>query len=178
MQNNQNNQNIGNKELMVFLNEKFNAIDKRFDANDQRFNAIDKRFDAIDKRFDSNDQRFDANDQKFDSFDKKLNAFQDQFDKKLNAFQAQNVSDYKGLADLMVSQFEKVYGMLEQKPDKAEVEAMIKTEVDRVMGRIVRQNDKIDDGRAEQIGMNRRLDNHEKWLSKAAIKVGIKFQPE
>jgi hypothetical protein len=95
------------------------------------------------------------------------------------------VSDYQDLADLMIGQFEKVYEKfdeidrkLDQKPDKAEVETMIKTEIDRVINRVVRQNDKIDDGRAEQIGIKRQLDKHEKWFSKVATKVGIKLQPE
>jgi hypothetical protein len=177
-QNMQNNQNGGNKELMAFLAERFDMIDKRFDANDQRFDAIDKRFDANNQRFDAIDKRFDINDQRFDSVDKNLVVLQNQFDKKLNAFQDRNILDYKELADLMAGQFEKVYEILNQKPDKSEVEAMIKTEVGRVMDRVVRQNDKIDDGRAEQIGMKRQLGKHEKWFSKVATKVGIKLQPE
>jgi len=56
------------------------------------------------------------------------------------------------------NQFAEVNRKLDQKPDRVEVAAMIKTDTDRVMDRIGQINDKIDDYRAEQIGLKRQVD--------------------
>ena len=40
------------QDLVAFLGERFETIDRRFEAIDRRFEAIDHRFEAIDRRFD------------------------------------------------------------------------------------------------------------------------------
>ena len=40
------------QQLIAFLGERFETIDRRFDAVDQRFDANDRRFETIDQRFD------------------------------------------------------------------------------------------------------------------------------
>ena len=40
------------QDLVAFLGERFEAIDRRFEAMDRRFEAMDRRFDAMDHRFD------------------------------------------------------------------------------------------------------------------------------
>jgi len=95
------------------------------------------------------------------------------------------VSDYQDLADLMIGQFEKVYEKfdeidkkLDRKADKSDLLSKAdKSDIDRVLTRISQSGDKIDDNRAEQIGMKRQLDKHEKWFLQVAAKVGIKLQP-
>ena len=47
------------QDLVAFLGERFETIDRRFDGIDRRFEAIDRRFDAMDHRFDAMDRRFD-----------------------------------------------------------------------------------------------------------------------
>jgi hypothetical protein len=171
----ENNQSGGNKELMVFLTEKFAAIDQKFAAIDQRFDGIDQRFAAIDQKFIAFDQKLDnfrvEFDQKLDTFrvqfDQKLDTFRVQFDQKLDAFQRQNVSDYQELANLMAGQFEKVF---ETKVDKSDI--------DRVLARVALLGDKIDDYRAEQNGLSRQVERHEKWHHQTAAKIGLKLQPE
>ena len=39
------------QDLVAFLGERFETIDRRFDAMDRRFEAMDRRFDAMDRRF-------------------------------------------------------------------------------------------------------------------------------
>jgi chromosome segregation ATPase len=39
-------------QLIAFLGERFETIDRRFEAIDRRFDTIDRRFDTIDRRFD------------------------------------------------------------------------------------------------------------------------------
>jgi len=39
-------------QLIAFLGERFETIDRRFETIDRRFEAIDRRFDTIDRRFD------------------------------------------------------------------------------------------------------------------------------
>jgi uncharacterized membrane-anchored protein YhcB (DUF1043 family) len=40
------------QQLIAFLGERFEIIDRRFDAVDRRFDAVDRRFETIDRRFD------------------------------------------------------------------------------------------------------------------------------
>jgi uncharacterized membrane-anchored protein YjiN (DUF445 family) len=54
-------------------------------------------------------------------------------DKNIQKNQNTNVSDYQDLADLMVGQFEKVFDLLEKKPDRDEVKKMIKSEVSEIV---------------------------------------------
>jgi uncharacterized protein YicC (UPF0701 family) len=125
--------NSGNKELMVFLAEKFDGVDKQ-----------------------------------------------------LNTLQNQNVSDYQGLADLMADQFEKVFEKLDQKADKSDTDKIYqilatkadKSDTDAVLTRVARLGNKIDDYRAEEIGLKRQVEKHEKWHLATAAKIGIKLRPE
>ena len=39
------------QDLVAFLGERFETIDRRFEAIDRRFDAMDRRFDAMDRRF-------------------------------------------------------------------------------------------------------------------------------
>jgi hypothetical protein len=119
------------------------------------------------KRFDGIDQKFSVIDKRFEGIEKQSAVFQNQY-----------VADYKELVGLMVSQFEEVYEKLDQKANKAEVEMIVKTEVDKVMGRIVQLNDKINDYRTEEIGLKRQVEKHEKWHFQTAAKVGIKLLAE
>ena len=91
---------------------------------------------------------------------------------------ANNV-EYKELVDFLVVKFDEVNGKfdevnrkLDQKADKSEVEA-VKSEVKMVLDRVVRISDKLDDYRAEQIGLKRQVNKHEKWHFQTAEKVGI-----
>ena len=47
------------EQLVQFLGERFETIDRRFETIDRRFETVDRRFDAIDRRFDAVDRRFD-----------------------------------------------------------------------------------------------------------------------
>ena len=62
-------------ELVRFLGQRFDTIDRRFEAVDRRFEAIDQRFEAIDQRFEVIDRRFDAMDRRFDALEGKFDAF-------------------------------------------------------------------------------------------------------
>ena len=162
----QNNQNISNKELLDFLIKKFDGIDQKFVAIDQKFDAIDQKFDAIDQKFDAIDQKFLGIDKRFDAIDQKFLGIDKQFD----VFKNEYVADYKGLADLMMNQFEKFYEKLDQKADKSDIDA--------VLTRITQLSDKVDDYRADQIGLKRQVDKHEKWHRQTATKIGLKLIPE
>src|SRR6266478_5285169 len=47
------------EQLVLFLGERFETIDRRFETIDRRFDIIDRRFDTIDRHFDTIDRRFD-----------------------------------------------------------------------------------------------------------------------
>ena len=68
------------QDLVAFLGERFETIDRRFDAMDQRFEAIDRRFDAMDQRFEAIDHRFDAMDQRFEAIDHRFDAIDRRFE--------------------------------------------------------------------------------------------------
>ena len=40
------------QQLIAFLGERFETIDRRFDTIDRRFDAFDRRFEAFDRRID------------------------------------------------------------------------------------------------------------------------------
>src|SRR6266851_1984657 len=40
------------EQLVLFLGERFETIDRRFETIDRRFDIIDRHFDTIDRRFD------------------------------------------------------------------------------------------------------------------------------
>jgi len=47
------------KNLIYYMDKRFEQIDKRFEQIDKRFEQIDRRFDQIDRRFDQVDKRLD-----------------------------------------------------------------------------------------------------------------------
>jgi DNA repair exonuclease SbcCD ATPase subunit len=54
------------EQLVLFLGERFETIDRRFDTIDQRFDSIDRRFEIVGQRFESMDRRFETIDRRFD----------------------------------------------------------------------------------------------------------------
>jgi len=85
-------------------------------------------------------------------------------------------SEYKELVDFLAIKFDEVNEKLDRKADKSEVKEMIeevKVDVRAVSDRLVRLSDKVDDYHAEQIGMRRDMDRHEKWHFSVADKVGV-----
>jgi len=88
-------------------------------------------------------------------------------------------SEYKELVDFLVvkfenidKQFDEVNKKLDQKADKSEL-IVINSKIESVLDRVVRLLDKVDDYHAEQIGLKRQVDKHEKWHFKVADKVGV-----
>jgi len=47
------------EQLVLFLGERFETIDRRFETIDQRFEIVGQRFETMDRRFDTIDRRFD-----------------------------------------------------------------------------------------------------------------------
>jgi len=47
------------EQLVLFLGERFDIIDRRFDTIDQRFEIVGQRFETMDRHFDTIDRRFD-----------------------------------------------------------------------------------------------------------------------
>ena len=47
------------EQLVLFLGERFETIDRRFDTIDQRFEIVGQRFETMDRHFDTIDRRFD-----------------------------------------------------------------------------------------------------------------------
>src|SRR5712692_9678590 len=54
------------EQLVLFLGERFETIDRRFDTIDRRFDTIDQRFDIVGQRFETMDRHFDTIDRRFD----------------------------------------------------------------------------------------------------------------
>ncbi|SRR6266545_6641793 len=54
------------EQLVLFLGERFETIDRRFDTIDQRFDSLDRRFEIVGQRFETMDRRFDTIDRRFD----------------------------------------------------------------------------------------------------------------
>jgi len=66
---------------------------------------------------------------------------------------------------------------LDQKPDRADLELKAdKVDIDRVVDRIGRLADKIDDDRSQQSVIKRQVEKHERWHYQTAEKVGIKLE--
>src|SRR6266851_4211845 len=47
------------EQLVLFLGERFETIDRRFDTIDQRVEIVGQRFETMDRHFDTIDRRFD-----------------------------------------------------------------------------------------------------------------------
>ncbi len=60
------------EQLVLFLGERFETIDRRFETIDRRFDIIDRRFDTIDQRFEIVGQRFETIDRHFDTIDRRF----------------------------------------------------------------------------------------------------------
>ena len=60
------------EQLVLFLGERFETIDRRFETIDRRFETIDRRFDTIDQRFEIVGQRFETMDRHFDTIDRRF----------------------------------------------------------------------------------------------------------
>jgi UDP-N-acetylglucosamine 2-epimerase len=56
-------------ELIEYLGEKFDWIERKFQSIDQKFVLIDHRFESIDQRFESIGHSFNSIDQRFDNID-------------------------------------------------------------------------------------------------------------
>src|SRR5256712_7622928 len=54
------------EQLVLFLGERFETIDRRFDTIDRRFDTIDQRFEIVGQRFETIDRHFDTIDRRFD----------------------------------------------------------------------------------------------------------------
>src|SRR5713101_3892450 len=54
------------EQLVLFLGERFETIDRRFDTIDRRFDTIDRRFEIVGQRFETIDRHFDTIDRRFD----------------------------------------------------------------------------------------------------------------
>lgn len=82
-------------------------------------------------------------------------------------------TDYKELVDFLVDKFEEVNNKLDQKADKADIDKIYqiletkadKADIGRIMDRIARLDNKIDDYRADQIGLKRQVELHEKKIA-------------
>jgi len=75
------------REMLIRLNVKVEAMDKRFDQVDKRFDQVDKRFDQVDKRFDQVNKRIDQVDKRIDQVDKRIDQVGkriDQVDKRID----------------------------------------------------------------------------------------------
>jgi len=93
-------------------------------------------------------------------------------------------SEYKELVDFLGVKFENIdrkfenidrkFENIDRKFDEvnAKIDA-VKADVRAVTDRVVRLSDKVDDYHAEQIGLKRQVDKHEKWHFKVADKVGV-----
>ncbi len=60
------------EQLVLFLGERFETIDRRSETIDRRFDTIDRRFDTIDQRFEIVGQRFETIDRHFDTIDRRF----------------------------------------------------------------------------------------------------------
>jgi len=79
-------------------------------------------------------------------------------------------SEYKELVDFLGVKFENIDRKFENIDRKFDE---VNARIDTLATRMARMDDKIDDYRAEQIGMRRDIDRHEKWHFKVADKVGV-----
>jgi len=60
------------KELVDYLDEKFNNVDKQFGQMDRKFGQVDRKFDQMDRRFDQMDRRFGQVDKRINQMNKKI----------------------------------------------------------------------------------------------------------
>ena len=130
----------------IDLRELVKIFNGRFDQIDGRFTKVDDRLDKMDGRFDKMDGRLDKMDGRFDQMDQ----------------------NYRELVEFLAGEFDKIH---QTKADKVDMEENFNL----VLNRVAMINTKIDNYRAEQIGMQKQLDKHEKWHFAVADKIGVKL---
>jgi len=106
--------------------------------------------------------------------------------------------DYSELVDFLSEKFDHekqeilsgVKEALETKADKSDIENVrkelksdienvrkeLKSDITSVLTRINRIGNNVDDHRSEQLETRRKVDIHDKWIAKAAPKIGIKIE--
>jgi ElaB/YqjD/DUF883 family membrane-anchored ribosome-binding protein len=68
---------------------------------------------------------------------------------------------------------------LKTKADKSDIENVrreLKSDINAVLTRINQTGNHVDDHRAEQLETRRKVDTHDKWITKAAPKIGVKIE--
>ena len=96
--------------------------------------------------------------------------------------------EYKELIDFLSVKFDKIdqhfeqvddhFGQIETQLEKIEKGKADKSDIDKVLTRIAIVGNKTDDNRAEQIGMQKQIDKHEKWHFRTAAKIGLDLLAE
>jgi len=127
-------------------------IKKMAETSNQNNNPIDLR--EVVKIF---NDRFDKADQNYRELAKSSNDRFDQMDQ-----------NYRELVEFLAGEFDKIH---QTKADKVDMEENFNL----VLNRVATINTKIDDYRADQIGLKRQVDKHEKWHFAVADKVGVKL---
>ncbi|UMX48370.1 MAG: hypothetical protein L7H18_02395 [Candidatus Nealsonbacteria bacterium DGGOD1a] len=122
------------------------------ETSNQNNNPIDLR--EVVKIF---NDRFDKADQNYRELAKSSNDRFDQMDQ-----------NYRELVEFLAGEFDKIH---QTKADKVDMEENFNL----VLNRVATINTKIDDYRADQIGLKRQVDKHEKWHFAVADKVGVKL---
>lgn len=95
--------------------------------------------------------------------------------------------DYRELVEFFGGQFDKMHQefgkmnakidmIIETKADKADTAT--KEDISLVLNRVAMINTKIDDYRADQLGIKRQVDKHEKWHFAVAKKTGVTLPAE
>jgi len=79
--------------------------------------------------------------------------------------------NYRELVEFLAGEFDKIH---QTKADKVDMEENFNL----VLNRVAMINTKIDDHRADEIALKRRVDKHEKWHFAVADKVGVKLLSE
>ena len=80
------------QDLVAFLGERFEAIDRHFEAIDHRFEAMDDRFDAIGYRLEAMDRRLDAIDRRFDELRAEILGHFDELYRRLERLEQEYVA--------------------------------------------------------------------------------------
>jgi chromosome segregation ATPase len=101
------------QQLIAFLGERFETIDRRFEAVDRRFDTVDRRFEAVDQRFDAIDRRFDAIDHRLALMDRRFDSMDQRFDANDRRFEAidQRFDELRGE---ILGHFDEIYRRLER----------------------------------------------------------------
>jgi methyl-accepting chemotaxis protein len=157
---NQNNNPIDLREVVKIFNDRFDQMDQNYrelaKSSNDRFDKMDQNYRELAK---SSNDRFDKVDQNYRELAKSSNDRFDQMDQ-----------NYRELVEFLAGEFDKIH---QTKADKADTAT--KEDINLVLNRVAMINTKIDDYRAEQIGMQKQLDKHEKWHFAVAGKVGVKL---